>query len=31
MEARELTLDILTAGRVGLPPIRSRIPVYVRE
>ena len=30
-EARELTLDILTTGRVGLPPVRTRIPVYVRE
>jgi manganese oxidase len=30
-ETRELTLDILTVGRVGLPAIRSRIPVYVRD
>ena len=29
-EARELTLEILTVGR-GLPPIRTRIPVYVRD
>ncbi len=29
-EARELTLEILTIGRGGLTPVRSRIPVYVR-
>jgi FtsP/CotA-like multicopper oxidase with cupredoxin domain len=29
-EARELTLEILTVGR-GLAPIRTRIPVYVRD
>ena len=27
----QLTLEILTLGRVGLPPVRSRIPVYVRD
>lgn len=30
-EARQLTLEILTLGRGGLPPVRSRIPVYVRD
>lgn len=30
-DARELTLEIVTVGRVGLPPVRTRIPVYVRE
>ena len=30
-EARELTLEILTVGRVGLPAVRTRIPVHVRE
>ena len=30
-EARELTLEIVTAGRAGLAPVRTRIPVYVRE
>ena len=30
-EARQLTLEIVTAGRVGLPPVRTRIPVHVRE
>jgi len=30
-DARELTLEILTLGRAGLPPIRTRIPVYVRD
>jgi FtsP/CotA-like multicopper oxidase with cupredoxin domain len=30
-EAREMTLEILTLGRVGLPPVRSRVPVVVRE
>lgn len=30
-EARELTLEILTLGRVGLPPLRSRLPVHVRD
>jgi manganese oxidase len=29
-DTRELTLEIVTAG-AGLPPIRTRIPVYVRE
>ena len=29
-EARELTLEIVTTGR-GLAPIRTRIPVYVRD
>jgi FtsP/CotA-like multicopper oxidase with cupredoxin domain len=29
--AGQLTLEILTLGRVGLPPVRSRIPVYVRD
>jgi FtsP/CotA-like multicopper oxidase with cupredoxin domain len=31
VDARELTLEILTLGRAGLPPIRTRIPVYVRD
>lgn len=30
-EARELTLEIVTGGRAGLAPVRTRIPVYVRE
>ena len=30
-EPRELTLEILTAGRAGLTPIRTRIPVRIRE
>jgi hypothetical protein len=30
-DTRELTLEILTIGRAGLPPIRTRIPVHVRE
>jgi FtsP/CotA-like multicopper oxidase with cupredoxin domain len=30
-EAREMTLEILTLGRAGLPPVRSRVPVVVRE
>jgi manganese oxidase len=30
-EVRELTLEIVTVGRVGLPPLRSRIPVHVRD
>ena len=29
--AGQLTLEILSAGRVGLAPVRSRIPVYVRD
>jgi manganese oxidase len=29
-EARELTLEIVTLGR-GLPAVRTRIPVYVRD
>ena len=29
-ETRELTLEITTVGR-GLPPVRTRIPVHVRE
>jgi manganese oxidase len=30
-EARELTLEIVTMGRAGLPPIRTLIPVYIRD
>jgi FtsP/CotA-like multicopper oxidase with cupredoxin domain len=30
-EARQLTLEILTLGRGGLSPRRSRIPVHVRD
>jgi FtsP/CotA-like multicopper oxidase with cupredoxin domain len=30
-EARELTLEIVTLGRGGLAPVRTRIPVYVRD
>jgi len=30
-EPGELTLEILTAGRAGLTPIRMRIPVRIRE
>ena len=30
-EVGELALEIITAGRVGLRPIRSRIPVFVRD
>jgi FtsP/CotA-like multicopper oxidase with cupredoxin domain len=30
-ETRVLTLEILSLGRAGLPPRRSRIPVYVRD
>ncbi len=30
-EAGQLTLEILTLGRAGLPPLRSRIPVHVRD
>jgi manganese oxidase len=30
-EPRELTLEILTVGRAGLPTLRTRIPVYVRD
>jgi manganese oxidase len=30
-EARQLTLEILTLGRGGLAPVRTRIPVYVRD
>ena len=29
-EARELALEIVSTGR-GLPPVRTRIPVYVRD
>jgi FtsP/CotA-like multicopper oxidase with cupredoxin domain len=29
-EPTELVLDILSVGRVGLPPVRSKIPVHVR-
>jgi FtsP/CotA-like multicopper oxidase with cupredoxin domain len=29
-EPAELSLDVLTVGRVGLPPVRSAIPVHVR-
>ena len=29
-EPAELALDILTVGRVGLPPVRSVVPVHVR-
>lgn len=31
LESRQLTLEILTLGRGGLSPVRSRIPVYVRD
>jgi hypothetical protein len=30
-ESRDLALEILTLGRVGLAPIRTRIPVHVRD
>ncbi|MGQ0714680.1 MAG: multicopper oxidase domain-containing protein [Gemmatimonadaceae bacterium] len=30
-ESRELTLEIMTLGRAGLPPVRTAIPVYVRD
>jgi hypothetical protein len=30
-DARALALEIVTLGRAGLPPIRTRIPVYVRD
>jgi FtsP/CotA-like multicopper oxidase with cupredoxin domain len=30
-ESRELTLDILSIGRVGLPPARTAIPVIVQD
>jgi manganese oxidase len=30
-EAGELTLEIVSLGRGGLPPVRSRIPVSVRD
>jgi FtsP/CotA-like multicopper oxidase with cupredoxin domain len=30
-ETREMTLEIVTIGRGGLPAVRTRIPVYVRD
>jgi FtsP/CotA-like multicopper oxidase with cupredoxin domain len=30
-EAREMALEILTLGRAGLAPVRTRVPVVVRE
>jgi FtsP/CotA-like multicopper oxidase with cupredoxin domain len=30
-EVRDLTLEIVTLGRAGLPPVRTRIPVHVRD
>jgi hypothetical protein len=30
-EARTMSLEILTLGRAGLAPVRSRVPVVVRE
>lgn len=30
-ESRDLTLEILSMGRGGLPPVRTAIPVHVRD
>jgi hypothetical protein len=30
-DSRPLTLDILSVGRVGLPPARTAIPIIVRD
>lgn len=31
VEGRDFTLDILTVGRTGLAPVRTAIPVIVRD